>query len=1163
MRIILSTIYLLMLIIPAKAQQPRLVLPVGHTDYIHSAFFSPDEKRVITSSSDNTVKLWNTENGALLSTFSGTGNMDGTFFSGGNKILITENGKACVYDSKTGLLLEKISIVTDSLKKIFFSTNGERAVTVQFYKDSIIDVWDSKKGIVMARLDQGDQVTKVWFSRDWSKMVSMGYNDVMKVWDTNTFDLLCEIKGHEYGINAVEFSPDQSSIASVSDDQTAKIWSVKDGKKLYDFVGHKVELNTVVYSGDGKKLLTSGADDDAESDYSETFIWDLETGKQITALKTKDIFVLSASFSPYNKTILTNAYKRKPELYNIETGELIKELTGHKEDISVAAFSPSGKKILTAANDRTVKIWNTRDEIVPVVLKGYSDNIRSIHLSPDGKKLAVNYELEAFVNSAKIWDLYKGEIVWDISASENIYQFTNESFSPGSDILLTQVVLDSAVRLRNINTGKILAEIEVTSWASPVFSPDNKMLATVIKDDIVVFEINTGIKKHITKKTETFVSYLIFSPDNKKLTVVSGFTIRIWEIQTAKLLVTLKGKNKVTRSPFFSPDGKKIVVITEGNDKVWDVESGKLLYELNADNNKDESFLENSFSPDGNKLISCKIFEAVYVRDINTGSIQKTIPINDEICWSAFFAPDGERIAFHTTYDRIRIWNTKTGMVSKPGNKSAKIECMDFLNNRAIEQKNNEIIMHDLVTNKELASYIAVGKHDYIVKSAEGFYKASPGAARLIRYVSTELKTISFEQLDIKYNRPDKVLEAIGSTDTALIKSYRKAWEKRIKKLGIDTTQFKDGYSVPEADFVNRDSIDYEQKTGTLRLHIKGIDSTYQLDRFNVWVNESPLFGQRGISIKKKNSKSIDTTITIKFSQGENRIETSITNVNGTESYRMPLYVNYTPAVKQKEMIRFVGIGIDQFTDNQYNLQYSSKDIRDLAVKLKEKYKDDIVIDTLFNENVTVEKVKSLKQKLQATSVNDKVIISYSGHGLLSKDYDYYLSTYSVNFNNPEEKGLPYDELENLLDSIPARKKLMLIDACHSGEVDKEEGIAMNRAADSLGLSKGIIIEGTGTTKHIGLKNSFELMQSLFVNVGKSTGATIISAAAGNQFALERGDLKNGVFTYSLLEAMNKYSTIKISELKKIVGERVEQLTNGMQKPTSRNENVAVDWSLW
>ncbi|MCY7309949.1 MAG: caspase family protein, partial [Chitinophagaceae bacterium] len=252
---------------------------------------------------------------------------------------------------------------------------------------------------------------------------------------------------------------------------------------------------------------------------------------------------------------------------------------------------------------------------------------------------------------------------------------------------------------------------------------------------------------------------------------------------------------------------------------------------------------------------------------------------------------------------------------------------------------------------------------------------------------------------------------------------------------------------------------------------------------------------------------------------------------------------------------------IDEFADNQYNLQYSAKDIRDLAKKLKEKYGDGVIIDTLFNDNVTVSNVKALKKKLQQTTENDKVIIAYSGHGMLSKDFDYYLSTYSVNFENPEQNGLPYDDLESLLDSIPARKKLMLIDACHSGEVDKEDLITLNNTPDSL--IKGLKPVGYKQEGHLGLKNSFELMQSLFVNVGKSTGATIISAAAGTQFALERNDLKNGVFTYSILEAMKTNATMKISELKTIVGKRVEELTNGFQKPTSRNETIVVDWIVW
>ena len=90
------------------------------------------------------------------------------------------------------------------------------------------------------------------------------------------------------------------------------------------------------------------------------------------------------------------------------------------------------------------------------------------------------------------------------------------------------------------------------------------------------------------------------------------------------------------------------------------------------------------------------------------------------------------------------------------------------------------------------------------------------------------------------------VLEAIGNPDTALINTYRNAYYKRIKKLGIDTTSFRDGYSVPEADFVNRDELEYEQTNKTLLIHLKGMDSTYKLDRYNVWVNEVPVFGSKG-----------------------------------------------------------------------------------------------------------------------------------------------------------------------------------------------------------------------------------------------------------------------------------------------------------------------------
>ena len=425
--------------------------------------------------------------------------------------------------------------------------------------------------------------------------------------------------------------------------------------------------------------------------------------------------------------------------------------------------------------------------------------------------------------------------------------------------------------------------------------------------------------------------------------------------------------------------------------------------------------------------------------------------------------------------------------------------------------------------------------------------------------------TYPFEQFDTRFNRPDKVLESLGNADTILVEMYRKAHGKRMRNLGIDSSINTDSYTVPVADVVGRDQIEYELVKKELQIRVVVDDSVLKLDRFNIWVNEVPLFGERGHSLRYRNLNKLDTTITIHLSEGENRIETSVTNSNAIESLRSPLYVNYTPEKPYTPKTHFIGIGIDKFKEEGHDLSYSVKDVRDLSKALKEKLGDQLTIDTLFNQNVNVSNVQALKKKLLQTNINDKVIISYSGHGLLNEEYDYFLSAYNVEFLHPENGGIPYEVLEDLLDSIPARKKLLLIDACHSGEVDKDDFREMAAVAGAKGLvqPKGAGATNTSSSNTVGLQNSFQLMQELFVNVQKGSGATIISAAAGDQFALEGGILENGFFTYAILKYMKEQEDASVNSLKKYVYTEVEKLSGGLQKPTSRIENLELDWKVW
>ena len=1137
------------------AQQPRLVLPIGHNNIIYSASFCPDDKKIATASYDNTAKIWDAKTGQLLADISGHSELvhSAIFSFDGKKILTaSEDSTAKIWDAESTILLLNFNQYPQSVISADFSFDDKMILMV--YRDNTAKIWDAETGKLISNLTgHSESITSASFSKDNKKILTASWDSTSKIWDARTGKLLAILTGHSSTVYSARFSPDGGKIVTASNDSYAKIWNAETGKLLIDLNGHTSCVNSANFSPDGKKIVTA-------SDDNYLKIWDTESGKLLLDIKGHNDKINAANFSPDGKKIVTFSRDKICKLWDAETGNLLVELKGHSADLNSASFSSNGEKIVTASNDMTAKIWSIKTGKIMADLNGHSSAVWSANFSPDGKMIVST----SGDNTAKLWLLETGIL----TAQFPLYPWINSAnLSPdGKKIITTS--LEYSPKIWDAISAKPLitlnGHLDKVNWAS--FSPDGRTVATTSNDKTSkIWDAETG--KLLVELTGHWyhVRLANFSPDGKKIvTTSSDKTAKIWDVKSGKLLADLAAHKDVVNSANFSLDGKMIVTSAFDNSlKIWDVETGRLLIDIATDAR------DAYFSPDGKTLVNSSWYDDMpKIWDVVSGNLLSELKGHSRSITSIGFSQDGKKIVTASWDRTIKIWDAATGKIlSNLVGHSADVNSAKFsLNGKIIISASNDntIKIWDASSGKLKGSFYAVDSSDYICMIPSGYYKCTQGAAKLLHYVSKDLKVITFEQLDVKYNRPDKVLEAIGNSDTALIKSYRKAWEKRIKKLGIDTTAFKDGYSVPEADFTNRDVIEYEQKTGTLKLTIKGNDSTYKLDRFNIWVNETPIFGQRGISIRKKNINDLDTTITIKLSQGENRIETSITNVNGTESYRMPLIVNYTPAIRQKEMIRFIGIGIDQFKDDKYNLEYSTKDIRDLSLKLKEKYGNDISIDTLFNENVTVSNVKQLKNKLLQTTENDKVIISYSGHGLLSKEYDYYLSTYAVNFNKPEENGLSYDELENLLDSIPARKKLMLIDACHSGEVDKEEGIEMNKMSDSLGLSKGIIIDGSTTqTQQLGLKSSFELMQSLFVNVGKSTGATIISAAAGNQFALERGDLKNGVFTYSLLEAMNTHTTLKISELKKIVGERVEQLTNGMQKPTSRNENITTDWSIW
>ncbi|MEO6253397.1 MAG: WD40 repeat domain-containing protein, partial [Ferruginibacter sp.] len=998
-------------------QQPRLVLPVGHTKAVLALDFSMDSRLLISGSDDNTAKLWDVASGKELLSFVGhTDRVISVKFFNNDLHLITgsEDNTAKIWNCKTGKLVFDLKGHKDRITSVNLSPDEKLAITSS--ADNTAKIWNTETGQLLHTLVNHQwAVVKAIFSITGTKVITVSEDSKVIIWDVVTGRLLNQLTHHESGVLDVCTIAGTNLLITASADQTAAVIDIDSGKLIQQFSGHTNNVERVVAVKNGKFAFTTSFD-------STVKCWNMETGKLVYT-KSQGAQISDITISPDDKWMATAATNSLIRIWEVVSGREIQILTGHERGARTVAFSKNSEVLASGSNDNRIKLWNagsaqliktigTHTETV-VYMQYSEDSAYYLTCANDDQKNSIRNKGKSLI-MAIVETATGKEISRKIFSVDSIsYEFNAIVYSRDGKYYITKdekgnVSIHDAfstklVRIIKNNDNEILD--------ADFFDSSGKIISIYHKNYIKVWDTKDSLKDELLVNGKSEIIRFKYFHKARELYYVTkqnelvNFNLRLKKIKSK---MPLFPGGKIT---FFQNEEQAAVYTTAKKGIYIEGNSGMLQKHILKIKGEPE---EPRLIQNGKSIMFFENREYARIYDIKTGRVKLAFKVWDQLGYIGFVNSSGDKF-YHSQEDNSiaerNLINGKTERIFiKHQNWLIHISPYPFKNRIISHGWDNQSVIWDKEKALPVCFRLQLKGNNWINYLPTGYYYASAEASKLLYYVTKDLKIIDFDQLDVKYNRPDKVLEALGNRDTLLINSYRRAYQKRIKKLGIDTTAFRDGYSVPEADFPNRNKIEFEQKDGNLKLELKSVDSTYKLDRFNVWINETPLYGQRGISLRNKNKNSFDSTIMIDLSQGQNRIETSITNVNGTESYRMPLLVNYTPAVKQKEQTYFIGIGIDQFKESKYNLKYSTKDIRDLSTKLKKKYRD-IIIDTLFNENVTISHVKALKQKLLQTSVNDKVIISYSGHGMLSKDFDYYLSTYAVNFDKPEENGLPYDEL--------------------------------------------------------------------------------------------------------------------------------------------------------
>jgi hypothetical protein len=152
-----------------------------------------------------------------------------------------------------------------------------------------------------------------------------------------------------------------------------------------------------------------------------------------------------------------------------------------------------------------------------------------------------------------------------------------------------------------------------------------------------------------------------------------------------------------------------------------------------------------------------------------------------------------------------------------------------------------------------------------------------------------------------------------------------------------------------------------------------------------------------------------------------------------------------------------------------------------------------------------------------------------------------------------------YHEVEGLLDGIPARRRLLIMDTCHAGEVD----------AAAIAPRPGMAVRAVRGLKRIASTGSAEdarLMREVFIDLRRAAGAIVIAASAGQEVAFEDDRWQGGAFTRALLDALADPAAdldgdraLDAREWRAAVSARVLEMTGGLQRPVVRADNPLAD----
>lgn len=904
------------------------------------------------------------------------------------------------------------------------------------------------------------------------------------------------------------------------------------------------------------------------------------------------------------KYLVTASADKTAKLWSAENGELLKTFRppigrGKEGMLYASAISPNAEIVAVAgwSNNDDIYIFNSSSGALIQRLTGLGNVIFDLEFSPNGTYLA------AALGGVEGVVIYKTNPSQGFTSNEPLTKYKtlsgygkdsyNTAFSPNGQF--ATVCYDGKIRLYD----KYFNLTQETTGAgnqpfSIAFSPDGNRIAVGYSD---VPEVDVFSAKNLKRLYQPpldgmnkngGLNNVCFSPDGKTLYGGGGYSKYIdgkWWRVIRKW--TNAGQGSYTDYP--ACDNTVMDVKTNGRSSLlfgggqpdfgkMDTYGRKLFYktgEVHSFRANDRSHFKLNHSADQiaftplykNAMLfsvaerTLTGFETLSELESYTDHIAATTVTNwkntyfpkinntkvnfleqYEMCRSTDISSDGNRIILGASYYIYCSTPSGSKLYEAPIQGTAWAVNISGNGKLVAAAQDGGVINWYRMSDGELllTLYAHPDNKRWVLYTPSGYYDASPGAEALFGWhlnsgADKEAYFFPASKFRNKYYRPDVIDNILITLDES--EAIRIADLAGNRKQ--NTTKIVD--MLPPVVSIMTPSHNQEVTSQSITIEYTAKSPKGEpITNVKFMIDGRPLETQRGF---KPIGTSNSSTKTITIPKKDVLLQVLAENQHG---WSVPAQVRLkwkgqTPADLLKPTLYVLAIGVSDYQNNEYDLNYAAKDAKDFAAAMQQQkgglYKD-VVIKTVTDAGATKNDILDGLDWIQReTTARDMAMIFIAGHGINDNVGTFYYMPYEANIDNLRRTCLMFTELKYTTSAI-AGKVVMFVDACHSGDV-----MGGRRAAPDVNA----------------LVNELSDVES---------GAVVFTSSTGKQFSLEDPKWQNGAFTEALIEGLNGGAdlfgngSITIKALDAFVADKVKVLTGGKQSPTVVIPQSMPDFSI-